>query len=161
MKILVISLLGSAVIYLGFQGDSNTGPGENLHVQQVSLDSIFDVEAAIAEISESISGRENEPAEEVFENIEIMKGFPAGRVPLIMQMAFNNSLGVDCTHCHNPDDWSSDEKDTKKVTREMWKMVGTINAQLLANIEYLSSEQPAINCTTCHRGELKPALNLR
>ncbi len=42
----------------------------------------------------------------------------------------------------------------------MVAMVGKINGELLKNIQSLKSESPTINCTTCHRGQVKPALNL-
>jgi hypothetical protein len=42
----------------------------------------------------------------------------------------------------------------------MSAMVNAINNQHLKQIKNLKSEQPVINCTTCHRGQTKPALNL-
>lgn len=127
----------------------------------VQQDTTFDVDAALAALREKIKGRENEPAEDVYENIEILNKMPAGRFLNIMNRAFNNSLGVSCNHCHNPESWESDEKPTKQVAREMWKMVGTINQELLANIENLQSERPAVNCTVCHRGEIKPSFSIK
>ncbi len=127
----------------------------------VRQDTTFDAEAALAELREKIKGRENEPAEDVYENLEILNQMPAGRFLNIMNRAFNNSLGVSCDHCHNPDSWESDEKPTKQITRDMWKMVGTINQELLANIDNLQSERPAVNCTVCHRGEIKPSFSIK
>lgn len=127
----------------------------------ISQDSLFDSEAAIAQLRETIKGRENEPAEDVFENIEILNKIPAGRFLSIMDKAFNNSLGVRCDHCHNPKSWESDEKPTKEITREMWDMVGTINQELLANIDNLQSDRPTVNCTVCHRGEIKPSFSIK
>lgn len=127
----------------------------------ISQDSTFDTEKAIAELKEQIKGRENEPAEEVFKNIQSLKGVPAGRLLGIMKIAFNGSLGVNCTHCHNPKAWDSDEKPTKQITRDMRVMMRTINQELLANIENIKSERPMINCTTCHRGAVKPGLSMK
>ena len=42
----------------------------------------------------------------------------------------------------------------------MSAMVATINTQLLAKIANLKGPQPIVNCTTCHRGLVKPALNM-
>ena len=39
-------------------------------------------------------------------------------------------------------------------------MTATINNELLPKIQNLKSEKPTVNCTTCHRGSTKPALNL-
>jgi hypothetical protein len=129
--------------------------------EKMVQDTAFDEAAAIAAIKKKIEGREQEPAEAVFENIQIMKGFPAGRVLDIMQMAFSRSLGVSCDHCHVPNDWGNEEKLTKQVTRDMWMMMGEINGELLKNIPNLQSEQPVANCTTCHRGQIKPATSLK
>lgn len=114
----------------------------------------------ITAIKEKIKGKEGMPAEEVFENIEILKGMPAGRVLPIMQMAFNQSLGVKCNHCHKFGEWASDENPKKTITRNMWNMTAKINQDLLANIDGLTGPNPGVNCTTCHRGDAIPALNM-
>src|SRR5215470_18575551 len=64
------------------------------------------------EVSASIAGRENEPAEKVFKNIQMpwMKTTPAGRLIAIMNFGYSRSLGVACTHCHVEGDFSSDDK---------------------------------------------------
>jgi len=67
---------------------------------------------------------------------------------------------VTCTHCHVPEKWESDEKAQKPIAREMAGMMAKINGELLKGIKNLKSETPTVNCTTCHRGEVKPALNL-
>ena len=120
----------------------------------------FDQKAAIAKLREKIKGSEDKPAEEVFENIKIMKGFPAGRVLAIMQFGFSRSLGVDCTHCHTPDAWASESKPTKQIARDMWHMQMKINSELLKGIDGLKDRRAVVNCTTCHRGQTKPATNL-
>jgi hypothetical protein len=75
-------------------------------------------------------------------------------------MGYARSLGVRCDHCHVPGQWESDEKPTKGVAREMILMTRAINDDHLKKIKNLRSAAPAVNCTTCHRGETKPALNL-
>ncbi len=120
----------------------------------------FDQAAALAELRKSIAGKEQAPAETVFKNIQLFKGVPAGRVLRIMELGYARSLGVDCTHCHVPGAWEKDDKPTKQVARDMAAMVTAINNQHLKQIKNLKSESPAVNCTTCHRGQTKPALNL-
>jgi len=120
----------------------------------------FSQAAALARLREQIKGKEKEPAEKVFKNIQSLKGIPAGRFLAIMEMGFSRSLGVDCTHCHTPEKWETEDKNTKQIAREMWAMVGRINGELLKNVKNLKSETPTVNCTTCHRGQTKPALNL-
>ena len=116
--------------------------------------------AFITAIKEQIKGKEDLPAEEVFENIQILKGFPAGRVLPIMQRAFSQSLGVKCNHCHEFGNWSSEIKPKKQIARDMWVMSGKINRELLGAIENLKSAQPVVNCTTCHRGDAIPKTSM-
>jgi hypothetical protein len=77
-----------------------------------------------------------------------------------MELGYSKSLGVNCAHCRVVDQWDKDDKPTKQITLEMIKMVGDINNDYLMNIKNLKSETPIVNCTTCHRGQVKPALNL-
>ena len=120
----------------------------------------FDQAQALAELRKSIAGKENEPAEKVFKNIQLLKGIPAARLLRIMEMGYSRSLGVTCTHCHVPGDWEKEDKPTKQIARDMAGMVAAINTQHLKQIKNLKSENPLVNCTTCHRGQTKPALNL-
>ena len=89
-----------------------------------------------------------------------MKGVPAGNLLKIMELGYSRSLGVDCTHCHTPDQWEKEDKAQKQIARDMSNMSKTINTELLKNIKNLRSPNPVVNCTTCHRGDIKPALNL-
>lgn len=120
----------------------------------------FDQAQKLAELTRQITGKENLPAEQVFKNIQILKGIPAGRLLRIMELGYSRSLGVNCTHCHVIDQWDKDDKPTKPIAREMLKMVQTINNDLLKPIKNLKGPNPVVNCTTCHRGQIKPALNL-
>lgn len=122
----------------------------------------FDQKAALAKLKEQIKGRENEPAEKVFKNLTTptLRTAPAGRLLAIMEFGYARSLGVNCTHCHVPDKWESEDKPQKQITRDMSALVAKLNGEMLKGIKNLSSPTPTVNCTTCHRGEVKPALNL-
>jgi hypothetical protein len=76
-----------------------------------------------------------------------------------MQIGYSKSLGVDCTHCHVAGQWEKEDKPTKQITRDMSEMAKTINTKL-KEIKNLKNPNPVVNCTTCHRGQVKPALNL-
>ena len=112
------------------------------------------VQQHVEEVQKQIAGRENETAETVFKNIQIFKGFPAGRVVRIMQMGFVGSVGVECAHCHTPGEWEKDDKEPKQIARKMWGMMGDINKQ----VRTIKSDA-AVNCYTCHRGSPEPLLN--
>ena len=120
----------------------------------------FDQAQKLADLTKQIAGKENLPAEQVFKNIQMFKGVPAARLLRIMELGYSRSLGVNCTHCHVVDQWDKDDKPTKPIAREMAKMAQTINNDLLKNIKNLKGPNPIVNCTTCHRGQTKPALNL-
>jgi hypothetical protein len=120
----------------------------------------FNQAEALAKLKEQIKGKETEPAEKVFKNIQMLKDIPAGRLLAIMEFGYARSLGVNCTHCHVPEKWEAEDKAKKQIAREMWAMMGKINTELLKNIKNLESATPTVNCTTCHRGQTKPALNL-
>ncbi len=117
-------------------------------------------EKYVKEVRASIAGHEKEPAETVFKDIKILKGVPAGRLLAIMNFGYGRSLGVSCTHCHTAGEWDKSDKPQKEIAREMSRLSKTINTELLPKIANLDSKQPAVNCTTCHRGEIKPALDL-
>lgn len=123
---------------------------------------VFDQAATLAKLREQIKGKEKEPASTVFKNIQtpMLKERPAAQLLAVMEFGYARSLGVNCTHCHTPDKWESEGKPQKQIARDMSAMMGRINSELLKNIKNLKSENPIVNCTTCHRGEVKPALNL-
>jgi hypothetical protein len=124
-------------------------------------DQPFDQQQALATLARQIAGSENKPAREVFKNVLLnqFQGMPAGRLPVVMT-AFSRALGTDCTLCHEPGAWEKEDKPEKQIARDMFKMVLAINNDYLQNIKHLKSADPRVSCTTCHRGQLKPEVNL-
>jgi len=88
-------------------------------------------------------------AEEVFKNVEIMKGHPAGQM-LPMMMALRDLLGVDCSYCHTAPEWESGKIKSYPTTRMMFRMQQYINTSTFDGKE-------RVNCWTCHRSEPVPA----
>src|SRR5262245_49169009 len=62
------------------------------------------------------AGKENLPAEEVFQNIQILKGKPASQLTGMMK-ALNKLLGVQCTYCHVAGEWQKEEPEPKRKAR--------------------------------------------
>ena len=120
----------------------------------------FDQAVALENLRKAIAGQENKPAEEVFKSIQMLKGMPAGRLLRVMELGYARSLGVNCTHCHVADAWEKEEKPAKQIARDMYAMMTAINNEQLKKIKNLKGPNPIVNCTTCHRGQTKPALNL-
>ncbi|MES2278883.1 MAG: c-type cytochrome [Bacteroidota bacterium] len=135
--------------------------GNKKRIYMSTADSILaDRKHYVDEIMAQIKGKENLPADSVFKNIKILKGVPAGRLLAIMDKGWANSLGVTCGHCHQNGQWELETKPTKDIARKMSAMTATINNQLLKNIEGLRGPNAIINCTSCHRGSTKPALQM-
>jgi hypothetical protein len=111
----------------------------------------------IRQISKQIAGHEQEPAGQVFKNIHTLNNTPAARLLLIMNLGYSRALGVTCTHCHVEQDFSSDDKRSKRAAREMATMHRSINDQL-AKMQNLDPNPQGhfINCSTCHRGAVDP-----
>lgn len=163
----IVALLATALVFPAawFASERlNTnipaGGNQNSAAPPPQTEKPFDQAQALADLRKSIAGKENEPAEKVFKNIQLLKGVPAGRLLRVMEMGYAKSLGVDCTHCHVPGQWEKEDKPAKQIARDMAAMVAAINNQHLKQIKNLKSESPVVNCTTCHRGQIKPALNL-
>lgn len=111
----------------------------------------------VRQIAERIAGRETEPAENVFNNIQWLKGVRAQLLLTIMNEGYSRALGVACTHCHVESDFSSDDKRPKRAAREMAAMHRLINQQLRGMKELEApADKRAINCSTCHRGAVNP-----
>ena len=91
--------------------------------------------------------RENLPAEQVFKNIQALKGMRAGDLQGAMSF-IASSLNVDCDHCH-VQDFSKDERKEKLRAREMIRMVHQIN-------EGSFHGENTVNCFTCHQGHAQP-----
>ncbi len=152
---LVISCI--TIIISSFDNKRDASPSTQNQVIEDSLEK--DRAKYAAQVLEAIKGKENMRADSVFKNIKMLK-IPAGRLVRVMQFGYSRALGISCAHCHNTTDFSSEEKQQKEITRQMAAMSNTINTDLLKNIQGLKSSPAIINCTTCHRGEVKPALNL-
>jgi len=153
-------LITLALVFVAGQLIDLAAAAPGLQTPTIQNERAFNQEQALAELRKKISEQKDRPAEEVFKNIQLHKGVPAGRLLSIMQMGYSKSLGVDCTHCHVVDQWEKDDKPTKQIARDMALMVRAINNEQLKKIKNLKSENPVVNCTTCHRGQTKPALNL-
>jgi hypothetical protein len=91
--------------------------------------------------------------------VEVMQGYTAEQLLFQMQQVYSRALGVTCTHCHVPGQWQADDKKEKEIARGMIQMVAKINTEILPKIKALERPyRPTINCVTCHRGQLKPAV---
>jgi len=101
------------------------------------------------------AGPERKPpmAEEVFKNVQLLKGIPVDEFMGTMGF-FSASLGLNCTDCHVDEsggNWEkyADDNALKQTARRMIRMVSAIN---LANF----GGRQLVTCNTCHRGNRRP-----
>jgi hypothetical protein len=81
-----------------------------------------------------------------YKNLEILKGMPPERVPMVMNV-FNRVLGVQCTHCHVEGAMEKGDKPQFATTRKMFRMRNWIASEQKVNV----------TCWSCHRGSALPA----
>lgn len=150
--------LALLVLALGCARTSSTprpGPAAGAESPD-SIEAANEREALV--VLEEIRDRVSEPAEQVFPNIQTLRGTTARTLINIMAVDYSRALGVRCSHCHVEGDYTSDAKRPKRATREMATMHRVINQELrkMENLEPGPPERRAINCITCHRGQLNP-----
>src|SRR6266853_837211 len=105
------------------------------------------------EIAKGQAQGDMRPAEQVFKNIQALKGIPADEFMSTMGF-FSASLGISCSDCHTAEsggDWAkyADDNDRKRRARGMIAMVNTMNKNFFAGRRVLT-------CYTCHRGSTSP-----
>jgi hypothetical protein len=108
----------------------------------------------------ALSGNQAAPpappmAEQVFKNIQVLKGIPVDEFMGTMGF-FATSTGLNCTDCHIDESGGSwaryaDDNALKQQTRRMVVMMRTINQ---ANF----GGRQVVTCYTCHRGFSKPTV---
>ena len=87
-------------------------------------------------------------AEDVFKNIQVLKGVPADQIFPTMQF-ITASLGVECEHCHVGREFQKDDKQPKQIARKMMQMMFAINKDNFKG-------RREVTCYSCHRGGKEP-----
>jgi photosynthetic reaction center cytochrome c subunit len=86
--------------------------------------------------------------EQVYKNIQVLKGIPADQLMPAMQF-ITASLGVQCDFCHLENAFEKDDKETKQTARKMMRMMFAINKDNFDG-------RGEVTCYACHRGAHKP-----
>ncbi len=108
---------------------------------------------ALGAATASGQARDTRPAEQVFKNVQAMKGIPADEFMSTMGF-FAASLGISCSDCHTAEsggNWAAygDDTDRKRRARGMIAMMNTMNKNFFGGRRMLT-------CYTCHRGSTSP-----
>ncbi len=111
----------------------------------------------VAQIMTQIAGRESQPAEQVFKNIQVLKGITAAELVTKMEKEYATPLSWNCTNCHRlapQGNWASDTSNDKRRARFMQQMTNDINLVTLPKL--YPKDTPKVTCATCHRGYNEP-----
>jgi hypothetical protein len=123
-----------------------------------SRDSLAKLRAGyISKVMQEIAGREDQPAEQVFKNIKVLKGITAAQLVTKMDKDYAQALSWNCTNCHrlaNQGNFASDTSNDKVRARFMQQMQNDINTVTLPKL--YPKDTPKVTCATCHRGYNEP-----
>jgi outer membrane lipoprotein-sorting protein len=118
---------------------------------------LLSVVVATGQAGQAQAGPAQRPqmSEEVFKNVQVLKGIPVDEFMDTMGM-FANALSLNCVDCHTPEsvgswDRFADETALKRTARRMILMVNTINKDNFGGARMLT-------CYTCHRGDTRPKI---
>jgi hypothetical protein len=87
-------------------------------------------------------------AEQVYKNIQVLKGVPAQQIMPAMQFV-TASLGVQCEFCHVEGKFDQDDKKSKQTARKMMQMMFAIDKDNFDG-------HREVTCYSCHQGTAKP-----
>lgn len=114
--------------------------------------------AATATLAGTVRARQQGPpapepmagktAGQYFKNIKVLNDVPADQLRPSMSY-ITVALGVRCDFCHNPRDFSSDEKHPKQTARSMMQMLFAIDKDNFHG-------RTTVTCYTCHQGHQRP-----
>ncbi len=130
------------------------GAGGGRGGPRLAPDSLITLRAGVLKtVAATIAGRENEPAEVVFKNIQVLKGKTASEL-LAMMESYSNALTAQCTTCHVAGSWADESRQNKGRARIMQTMTNAINTEHIPKLQMSGAAQ--VTCMTCHRGVRTP-----
>jgi outer membrane lipoprotein-sorting protein len=108
---------------------------------------------ALAAHAWALRGQRPQMAEDVFKNVQVLKGIPVDEFMDTMGM-ISASTGMNCVNCHASDNTTSwdkfaDDTPLKETARKMLLMVNTINKENFKGVR-------SVTCYTCHNGIQRP-----
>lgn len=136
-------LRGTSLIYINYDSDTSA---------YLSAESLLGMGKWLQEQPEPI-------------NVQVLTGMSTAEIAGYMVYQVSAGLQVDCSYCHNVNDFSADQMDDPAVTaakataREHLRMSADLNQNWLTQLSALSEEKKPsgaqITCATCHNGQPK------
>ncbi len=163
-----LAVVGAALLALSCTKPASTttastpapGPTAGVPNRRIppSRDSLAKLRAVyVAQVMAQIAGHENEPAERVFKNVQVLKGITAAELVHKMDTDYAVAMSWNCTNCHRlapQGNFASDTSTDKKRARFMQQMQNDINQVELPKL--YPKDTPKVSCASCHRGYNEP-----
>jgi hypothetical protein len=117
----------------------------------------------------AVSSADAQQGRDVFsdpKNLQVLPG-DISSADLNSQMRrFKLALGVECSYCHvgtdnrsySDFDFAADDKETKRIAREMLRMVAVMNGMVAGLNRGPDHKAVEVDCVTCHRGNSLPIM---
>lgn len=117
----------------------------------ISAESTSAVQAYIAEFPEP-------------QNVQVLTGMNTSQIWGFMTTYVAGGLQVDCSYCHNLENFAADDGDPEVAARKAnarahLQMVADLNKNWITQLQTIEDKQPSgaqIICATCHLGEANP-----
>lgn len=88
---------------------------------------------------------------DTFQNLQVLpEDISKDELKEVMN-GFTEMLDVKCSYCHIVDEYHKDDKDHKKITRDMIRLVQHLRDSIGTYFPE-DTEPDTITCWTCHRG---------
>jgi photosynthetic reaction center cytochrome c subunit len=148
---------GDGMVEVESAGSERAALGVKLGTRPRRLGDITVIAACLisAGAANGQAGADLRPAEQVFKNVQLLKGISANEFMATMGF-FTASLGESCTFCHAEEsggNWAryADDNAHKQRARQMIAMAGAINKSYFGG-------RRALTCYSCHRGTRTPQI---
>jgi hypothetical protein len=142
------------------QAPASAAPATGAAARRIppSRDSLAKLRSAyVATVMASIAGRENQPADQVFKNVQVLKNLTAAQLVTKMDKEYGVAMSWNCTNCHRfapQGNFASDTSNDKRRARFMQQMTDSINKSYLPKL--YPKDTPKVSCMSCHRGYNEP-----
>ena len=89
-------------------------------------------------------------------NVQVLKGWNTQQITAYMTAQVSGGLKVDCSYCHNINNFADDGNEKKVKARAMMLMAGDLNRTYISKLPVPLEGQKVgfqITCATCHNGQ--------
>src|SRR6266700_1656426 len=120
-------------------------PGRSRTILRAVVTLLVCLQGSLSSFGQATAGQRPQMAEEIFKNVQVLKGIPVNEFLGIMGF-FSASLGKSCVDCHDSDSgWENYVADTnpnKRTARAMIGMMSVINKNFFAG-------RQVVTCYSC------------